>query len=125
MEKFWFYVLGTNDYAFLLANYFFAAIAIVVSLLLGVLDRDKSSPHTPFEFSWRFFFCDNNIRMFCSFLLSFLILFLTIRFTKELTGRDLSFPVSAGIGFGLDKLVQFWKDKKKEKSFNFNGIGGV
>ena len=125
MEKFLFYILGTNDYAFLFANYFFAIVAIVISLLAGVLGRDKCSPHTPFEFSWKFFFSDNNIRMFLSFLLSFLVLFLTLRFTKELTGRDLSFPVSAGIGFGLDKLVQRWKDRKKDKDFNIDGIGGV
>lgn len=116
MEKFLFNVLGTADYPYFFSTVFFSLLGVFISLLIHALHRDSLSPRTPVWFSWNFLFSDNLIRLIGSGLCSLLLIFVAIRFTKELLGLELNFFVALLIGFCSDKLAQ----KLKEVSDKIN-----
>ena len=100
------YLLGNMPVAAFLAAFFFALIGVTISLLLQANKRDPGASSTPYHFSYRFLLQDNWKRI----VLSLLLIFVTIRFYSELTGKELSMYFALGIGLGLDKLAQVVKN---------------
>jgi hypothetical protein len=101
------HLLGTNDIPKFIACVFFAMIGTVISLLVHATNRDKNSMKTPYKFSFVFLIADNWQRI----LLNLLLILVTIRFCKEITGMELSMFVSLLIGVGYDKLGEFLRNK--------------
>lgn len=100
-------ILGTDTYQAFITQYFFAIVGVLISLLLHGANRDVKEPSTPNNFSFLFLLKDNWKRI----VLNLLVIFVTIRFFKELTGFELSLFFCLGIGFSYDKLLQVIKDK--------------
>jgi hypothetical protein len=87
--------------------FFWVGIGIFMSLLLHTTGRDVMSENTPIRFSWQFFWKDNIKRIFVSFML----IYITLRFTPSILGIKVTDYVAFAIGFINDKLAQIIKDK--------------
>ena len=111
MHEFKQLILGQVSLAYYAAAEFFALLALVLSLWLHSQNRNVTAPSTPLKFSWGFLIMDNIKRI----VVGQIALFLIFRFASELLGRQLNMFVATGIGFGLsfglDKFIQFLKDK--------------
>lgn len=100
-------LIGSLTFDQFFAAFLFAVIGLALSLLIQANNRDIKAPSTPVQFSYKFLIADNWRRI----LLSFLLIVVTIRFFKEITGKDLSMFLSLGIGFGLDKIAELLKNQ--------------
>lgn len=118
MQEFKQLILGNVSIAYYMAAEFFALLALILSLYLHSKKRDPQAPSTPIQFSWLFLVWDNVKRIVVGQITFFLI----FRFATELLGRELNMWLAVGIGFflsfGLDKAIQFIKDKSD--IFNMN-----
>lgn len=99
-------ILGTDTYQAFITQFFFAIIGAIISLLLAGANRDKEKKTTS-KFSLIYLLKDSWKRI----TLNLLIIFVTIRFFKELTGFELSLFFCLIIGFSYDKLLQIIKKK--------------
>ena len=86
---------------------FFAIIGIFLSLLMQTTKRDVSSPATPFCFSFKFLFSDNNKRIVASIIL----VYIALRFTPDLIGVEITQFYAFVIGYSSDKLSQILKNR--------------
>lgn len=100
-------LLGPGEPSFFIAGFIFAMIGVLVSLLMSASKRDQSNPATPNDFSWNYLLWDNARRI----LLAFLLILVTLRFSNELIGANLTMWGSFLIGFGWDRLASYLKDK--------------
>jgi hypothetical protein len=111
MQEFKQYILGELSIPYYLAAFFFCSLAILISLYAHSRKRDPASPRTPVVFSWRFLIWDNLVRIGVTIALMFLF----FRFSPDIFGKPLSFPIAVGIGvflsFGLDKAIQWLQTK--------------
>lgn len=111
MQEFKQYILGELSVPYYLAAFFFSSIAILLSLYMHSRHRDVSSTRTPVAFSWKFLIWDNLLRIAATISLMFLF----FRFSPDIFGKPLSFPIAVGIGFflsfGLDKAIQWLQTK--------------
>lgn len=103
------YLFGPIGLNMFIASFLFAMIGVVISLLIDANYRDQNSPKTPRPFKLSFLLKDNWKRI----VLSLLVILVTIRFTKEITGWDLNMFVSLLIGVVYDKLVEYLKKKSE------------
>lgn len=99
-------ILGTETYQAFITQFFFAIVGVVISLLMAGANRDVNKTTTS-KFSFIYLLKDSWKRI----LLNLLIIFVTIRFFKELTGFELSLFFCLVIGFSYDKLLQIIKKK--------------
>lgn len=102
MEKFTITILGTSDFSSFAASFVFALIGIFLSLRLHAKKRNKADTETPYRFSAKFLMLDNLDRIASSVVL----VFVALRFCKELVGVDLTMYFALLIGFGLDKISE-------------------
>jgi len=86
---------------------FFALMGIALSLLIQTTKRDITSMNTPYSFSWSFLFSDNAKRIAASCIL----VYLSLRFTKDIFNVEINNFFAACIGLSFDRLAQFLKDK--------------
>jgi hypothetical protein len=100
-------IIGMQDPVLFAISYAFGLLGVILSLLWHTSRRNKSNKATPYNFSWRFLLKDNLQRIATSVLL----LFIGIRFSKEIIGQDVTMYVALAIGLGLDKLSQMLKNK--------------
>lgn len=99
-------ILGMSDLVMFAITYAFGLLGIFISILWHASNRDKSSQATPVPFSWIFLLKDNIQRI----TLSLILLFVGIRFSKQMFGQDLTMWVALGVGLTLDKVSQFLKN---------------
>lgn len=97
------HILGPGDPAFFIAGIIFAIGGIFLSMLIDSAKRDYSNPSTPDYFSWKFMLKDNLIRL----IRNVLVIFVTIRFSREIIGAEITMYLSFLIGLGLDKVIKF------------------
>jgi hypothetical protein len=111
MQEFKQYILGELSIPYYLAAFFFSFIAILLSLYAHSRKRDPASTRTPVKFSWGFLLWDNLLRI----LATIALMFIFFRFSPDIFGKPLSFPIAIGIGFflsfGLDKAIQWLQQK--------------
>jgi hypothetical protein len=105
--------LGGISPGMLAAGFVFALLGVALSLLLNTTKRDPLAARTPVEFSWSFFWSDNSVRIYRSAATALIVIFLSLRFSKELIGSELTMLYSFGIGFGLDKAIEKLRTKTK------------
>lgn len=101
------YIFGNMDFNMFVASLLFALVGVLISLLLHATTRDQNSESTPVKFSFLFMLKDNWKRI----LLSIILVIVTIRFLKELTGLELNMFFSLCIGLVYDKLAEYLKSK--------------
>lgn len=118
MEEFKQLVLGPASVAYYMAAEFFAILALILSLYMDSRRRDVDSSSTPVQFSWLFLIWDNTKRI----VVGQIALFIIFRFATELIGRQLNMWVAVGAGFllsfGLDKVIQWLKNKSSFLDMN-------
>lgn len=118
MEEFKQLVLGPASVAYYMAAEFFAILALILSLYMDSRKRDPQSSSTPVQFSWLFLIWDNTKRI----VVGQIALFIIFRFATELIGRQLNMWVAVGAGFllsfGLDKVIQWLKNKSSFLDMN-------
>jgi hypothetical protein len=111
MQEFKQYILGDLSIPYYLAAFFFASISILLSLYSQSRTRNVASERTPIAFSWRFLIWDNFLRI----LVTISLLYLFFRFSPDIFGKPLSFPIAVGVGIflslGLDKAIQWLQQK--------------
>jgi hypothetical protein len=100
-------LLGSYDLTTFFGFLFFALVGVLISLLWQANTRDQNTTDSPVKFKWWFLLKDNWKRIISSILL----IYVTIRFFKELTHLDLNMFLSLCIGLGWDKLSEFIKSK--------------
>lgn len=115
MEEFIQNILGGITVGKFAASFFFALIGIFISLMISTTTRDPDSKRTPFCFSWAFLWSDNSQRIAKSIVLTLLVMFVSIRFAKELLGTDLTMIFAFSVGLGLDRIKEMLKEKSKVK----------
>lgn len=105
--KFSQYLLGPTDPALFSACVFFAAIGVVLMLLIGTTMRNKDSEQSPLGFSWKYLRSDNAKRIYANVI----VVLLALRFTPELFGFDLSVWKALCIGMSSDGIMLIIKQK--------------
>lgn len=110
---FWGAFLNGMPLGILFAAFLFALIGVWLRALLTTAKRDPLKDRSPVEFSWKFFFNDNVKRFVKSGVTTLIVIFLSIRFFKELTGTgdELLMLYSLGVGFGIDKAIDALRKK--------------
>jgi hypothetical protein len=110
---FWAAFLNGMSLGTLFAGFAFALLGVLLNALLKTTKRSPLSERTPIDFSWQFFWNDNVKRFFKSGLTTIIVIFLSLRFFKELTGGGdaISMLYCFGVGFGLDMAIAALKKK--------------
>lgn len=111
MEKFIDLLLGTNDIPTYLAALVFAVIGALIMQLIKSKTRDKHSPNTPYNFSWKFLVWDNLREV----LLGLMFILLALRFSVEFAGVELTMYYALCVGLGLQKVAQ-WITNLEQKA---------
>ena len=101
------YILGGIDPQLFLSAVIFAAIGIFFVLISGTTLRDKNSPNSPYRFSWKYLWSDNNRRIYTSAL----AVLITLRFMTEVTGLELTPFRALCVGLFWDSIALFLKQK--------------
>lgn len=100
-------LFGTVDISYAVSILAFALIGVAISLLIHSTNRDKKKSDTP-KFSFKILIKDNWKRI----LLNVLLILVTIRFCKQITGLQLNEFIALLIGISFDKLSEFLQNKK-------------
>lgn len=100
-------IFGQGSAAEIAATLFYAYIGALVSLLYQSVKRDPLSHRTPYHFSISFLWSDNAKRI----LRSIILIFISVRFSKELFGVSITLYFSFLIGLSVDKLSEILKQK--------------
>lgn len=93
-------ILGPGDIGTFLAAIFYAMVGVVILLLLSSAKRDQTKVSTPDNFSWGYLIIDNLKRL----LLGFLLILVSLRFSREIFGAELTMYFAFGIGLISDML---------------------
>lgn len=101
------YLLGPGEPSYFIAAIIYSLVGVLISLLISSAKRDQSNPTTPDNFSWSYLLWDNAKRI----LLSFLLIVVTLRFSRELIGADITMYLAFLIGLAYDRLADHWKSK--------------
>lgn len=113
--KFLDYITGGMSVDQFCAAFVFTLIGVALSLFLDASKRNPVSVNSPIEWSWQYFWNDNLKRILRVVFTSILVIFVSLRFTKELFGREISMFFAFVIGLSLDQ-VQVFIRKAKYKS---------
>ena len=100
-------LLGSIDGGFFFTCVFFAAMGILLVLLMGTTTRNVDSTTSPKQFSWKYLWSDNTKRILASVIATLA----TLRFMTELTGMPLTEFGAFCIGMGWDGISFFIKQK--------------
>lgn len=101
------YILGGLDPKLYFACVFYAAIGILLVLLMGTTLRDPVSKGSPVKFSWKYLWTDNFKRI----LASGLAVLITLRFMTELLNIPLKPFYAFCIGTAWDSIALWIKQK--------------
>lgn len=102
---FWAAFLNGLPLGTLFAAFIFALVGLAIRALVIAQYRDPASPRTPQQWSWAFWRKDNLPRLLNSAALTILVIFVSIRFVNELTGKELSMFYALGLGLFFDWAV--------------------
>lgn len=98
------------------ASIVFALMGLILVTLLNIQKGIRENPNTASKFRWQDFGMDSFIRVFISFIITMIVIFVSIRFSNEIFGTPVTMIFSFGIGLGIDKatiLITRYATKKK------------
>lgn len=104
---FWAAFLNGMPLGVLFAGFAFALLGVALNALLKAAKRDPMSSNSPVEFSWKFFWNDNVKRFLRSSITTIIVIFLSLRFFREITGvgGEISMLYCFGVGYGIDLAI--------------------
>lgn len=104
---FWAAFLAGIPIGVLVAGFVFALLGVLLNALLKTAKRDPMTASSPVAFSWTFFWNDNVKRFLKSGLTTLIVIFISLRFFKELVGggTELSMLYCFGVGFSIDRAI--------------------
>lgn len=108
MEKypdFWSVILGNGPRGFFFGYFVMGVFAAFIMFCILASTRDKKSSKTPDDWSWKFYWMNNILRIIATVGL----LFLFVRFAYEYVAIGWMLFWSIGIGFGFPKLAHIAK----------------
>lgn len=94
-------ILGGYDFFTFLGFLFWALIGAYIVVQFNANNRDVISVRTPVSFSWGFWFKDNVRRV----VFTSVLIITTVRFSKDITGREINEFWSLVIGLSSDGLA--------------------
>lgn len=94
--------LGGYTLGHFLSLFAWALIGAYILVQFNINNRDVSSQRTPVQFSWKFWIKDNLRRT----IFNAVLILVTLRFSKEITGRELNEFWALVIGLSSDGLAQ-------------------
>lgn len=94
------YLLGEGSIAQLAAAIIFAVVGAFLCILLSTTKRDPLSNGSPVAFSWKYLWSDNQKKIYATIIL----IPLSLRFSRELFGSELTMYFALGIGVICDQL---------------------
>jgi hypothetical protein len=112
--EFWAAFLNGLPLGTLFAAFAFAIIGLILNSTIKGVKRDPMSSRTPYEWSWKFWFRDNLPKWGKSIITTVLVIFVSIRFVNELTGKELSMFYAFSVGFAFDWIVDLIISKTKK-----------
>lgn len=101
MKSFYQNLLGTNDLGTYAAALLFALIGVLMVQLIKARSRDKHSNKTPYSFSFKFMIQDNLREI----IIGILLILLSLRFSMEYAGEELTMYYALGVGLGNQSLA--------------------
>lgn len=99
-------LMGPGDPGTFLAAIVFALVGVIISLLYSSSKRDTAKDSAT-NFSWSYLLLDNIRRV----VLSILLILVTLRFSREILGADLTMYLALLVGIGFDRLGAILRDK--------------
>ena len=106
-----YFLIGGVEFNYFLAMLIFALMGMFVNIISDLTKRKKSSPNSPYEFSFSYWFKDNKIRLAINIPLIPIALLLC----NELIGVELTKLSSFMIGFGSDHILELLKRKSTKQ----------
>lgn len=107
MEKFINHLLGDIELHYFLALLTFAMIGVIISLLIHATNRNAESLRSPYRFNFFFLLRDNWQRI----VLNFILIVVTIRFSPDIFGYQVTPFTALLIGVSYDKLGEWLRNK--------------
>lgn len=101
-EEAWKIIMGDKSGGYYIAGFFFSGLGMIISLYHNSRKRDKDSPDTPYNFSWRFLIWDNVKRT----ITTLAVMFILYR-TMDLSDVSKMIGVGITVTIALDKVVGF------------------
>lgn len=101
------HLLGPGDPGYFIAAFIYAMVGMLISLLVSASKRDQSKLTTPEAFSWRYLLWDNAKKI----ILTLILVIVTLRFSREFMGADLTMYLALLVGLGWDMLGEMWRKK--------------
>jgi hypothetical protein len=99
-------ILGQSTPLHFFVLFVWAMVGVIISLLIHATNRDVASTRTPVKFNFLFLLKDNAGRV----VLNLLLIIVTLRFCKEITGFDINQFVAFCIGICYDKLAELLRN---------------
>ena len=102
--------LGNGEIA---ASFVFAILGLVLMTAINIQKGIERNPNTANTFKWEHFGVGTAIRIFLSLVITLIVIFLSIRFVQELTGKTVSMFYALGVGLFIDRATQLLTKKRK------------
>lgn len=112
------YLFGSIPVQMLIGAGVFVIIGVLISKTLDAATRKPDNIASPYNWSWKYFWNDNNRRIINSAVSSVLIVFCSLRFSKDLFGAELSMIYALIIGLCLDAVKIKFRKLKNTKFDN-------
>lgn len=106
-QSFLYHFLGGVEPGFFVSATTWSILGVVFMILVTVATRNPMNPNSPVDFSFQYLLSDkkNWFRFTRSILIAIIGLFVLLRFTEEILGKELNMFMSFLIGAGLDRLL--------------------
>lgn len=98
-------ITGGVSVPVLWASIFFALLGLLLVTLLNIQKGIRENPNTADKFNWKDFGLDSLIRVIISFVITMIVIFVSVRFSNEIFGTPVTMIFSFGIGLGIDKAT--------------------
>lgn len=109
--EFWNIFFGDMSFAYLVANFLFFFIGAIIHFSWKLRNREKSGRLVPKKFKLGFLIKDNILR----WLGVILLIFVNIRFFKEIWGSPLTPFLALGLGYSIDSIIGNSKRTAEDK----------
>lgn len=108
-EQFWSLILGNVTLTYYLASYVFVFIGLFFRAVYKTRDAIKKNAETPNKFSLKYWIKDNLLTKLLSFILNFFAAYLSLRFSSDWFGVEVSMGFAVVVGLCIDWFVDFIK----------------
>lgn len=111
--SYFYHLTGGLPVSELSAGLTFAMIGLLLMTGLNVRKGIRNNPNTDYKFNLSHFGWDSLFRMLLSAGITLILVFISIRFVTELTGKSLTMFYCFLLGMGIDKATQLIVSKVK------------